>query len=47
MLVFGTGNASIRITAIDEVSVMIEADYNGDGASDATIETTWAALVDG
>jgi len=26
---------------------MIEADYNGDGVADATIETTWAALVDG
>jgi hypothetical protein len=47
MLVFGTNNASIRITAIDEVTVMIEADYNGDGVTDATIETTWAALVDG
>jgi len=47
MLVFGTNNASIRITAIDEVSVMIVADFNGDGVSDATIETTWAALVDG
>ena len=47
MLVFGTNNSSVRITAIDEVSVMIEADYDGDGASDATIETTWAALVDG
>jgi hypothetical protein len=47
MLVFGTNNSSIRITAIDEVIVMIEADYDGDGAADATIETTWAALVDG
>jgi len=47
MLVFGTNNASIRITAMDEDTVRIEADYDGDGASDATIETTWAALVDG
>jgi hypothetical protein len=47
MLVFGTNNASIRIMAIDEVNVRIEADFNGDGAADATIETTWAALVDG
>jgi len=47
MLVFGTNNSSVRITAIDEVTVMIEADYDGDGAADATIETTWAALVDG
>ena len=47
MLVFGTAGASIRIMPLDEVNVRIEADYNGDGASDATIETTWAALVDG
>ena len=47
MLVFGTNNASIRITAMDEAIVRIEADYNGDGVTDATIETTWAALVDG
>jgi len=26
---------------------MIVVDFNGDGVSDATIETTWAALVDG
>ena len=47
LLVFGTSNSSVRIIAIDEDTVRIEADYNGDGASDATIETTWAALVDG
>lgn len=47
LLVFGTNNSSVRIMAIDEVNVRIEADYNGDGAPDATIETTWAALVDG
>jgi hypothetical protein len=47
MLVFGTNNSSIRITAIDEDTVLIEADYDGDGAVDATIETTWAAFVDG
>ena len=47
MVVFGTNNATIRIIAISEVDVMIDADYDGDGASDATIQTTWAALVDG
>lgn len=47
MLVFGTSGSSIRIIALDEVNVRIEADYNGNGAPDATIETTWAALVDG
>jgi hypothetical protein len=47
LLVFGTNNSSVRIMAIDEDNVRIEADYNGDGAADATIDTTWAALVDG
>ena len=47
MLIFGTGGSNVRIIAMDEVNVRIEADYNGDGASDATIETSWAALVDG
>jgi len=47
MHVFGTGGSNIRITAMDEVNVRIEADYNGDGASDATIDTTWEALIDG
>lgn len=47
MLIFGTGGSNIRITAMDEDNVRIEADYNGDGASDATIDTSWEALVDG
>jgi hypothetical protein len=47
MLVFGTNNATIRIIAIDEDNVRIEADYNGDNAPDATIDTTWDALTNG
>ena len=45
MLIFGTNNSNVRIIAMDEENVRIEADYDGDGASDATIDTTWEALV--
>jgi hypothetical protein len=45
MMVFGQSGARVRIIAMDRGNVRIEADYNGDGASDATIDTTWAALV--
>lgn len=47
MRIVGTANASIRLIALDPDNVRIEADYNGDGALDATIDTTWQALVDG
>jgi len=47
MLVTGSDNARIQIIAISAVSVRIIADYNGDGAPDATIDTTWDALVSG
>jgi hypothetical protein len=45
MLIFGTNNSNVRIIAMDEDNVRIEADYDGDGATDATIETSWEALV--
>jgi hypothetical protein len=45
MFVFGDSGANVQIIAMDDANVRIEADYNGDGASDATIDTTWAALV--
>jgi len=47
MVVTGTSNARIRIIALSAVSVRIQADYDGDGAPDATIDTTWAAIIDG
>lgn len=47
MLIFGTNNSNVRIIAMDEGNVRIEADYDGDGASDATIDTTWEALLSG
>lgn len=47
MRVSGESNATIRIIVLNEASVRIEADYDGDGASDATITTTWEALING
>lgn len=47
MLVSGAGNARIKIIAISEINVRVEADFNGDGAADATIDTTWEALING
>ncbi len=38
-------NSSARLTAIDNVNVMIELDVNGDGEADQTINTTWAELT--
>ncbi len=46
MLVTGANNATLRLIALDEVNVRIEADYDGDGAVDETIDTTWDALSD-
>jgi hypothetical protein len=40
----GADNASITITALDEVTVQLEVDSDGDGSVDATIVTTWAEL---
>jgi len=45
MVVFGADNSRVRIIAISEVEVRIEADYDGDGATDATIDTSWSALL--
>ena len=47
MIVFGADNSRVRIIAISEVEVRIEADYDGDGATDATIDTSWTDLVGG
>jgi hypothetical protein len=44
LLVQGT-NSSARLTAIDNVNVMIELDVNGDGEADQTINTTWDDLT--
>jgi len=44
MLVDGE-DSSARLTAVDNVSVTIEVDNNGDGVIDDTINTTWADLL--
>ncbi len=44
LLVEGT-NSSARLIAVDDVNVTIEIDSNGDGVTDETINTTWAALT--
>lgn len=38
-------NSSARLIAVDAVNVTIEIDSNGDGVTDETINTTWAALT--
>ena len=43
LLVTGPGS-SARLIAVDNVSVRIEIDSNGDGTVDDTINTTWAEL---
>jgi hypothetical protein len=47
MLIAGSDGATIRIIALDQNKVRIEADFNGDGALDSTTDTTWSALTDG
>jgi hypothetical protein len=47
MRVSGENNAALRIIVLGGDSLRIEADYDGDGATDATITTTWDALIDG
>jgi hypothetical protein len=37
-------NSSSRLTAIDSVNVRIDIDTDGNGTTDETINTTWAAL---
>lgn len=37
-------NSSVRLTALDDVNVVLEIDDNGDGGVDTTVNTTWAAI---
>lgn len=46
LVVYGTNNSMVRVIAISASDVRIEADYDGDGAIDATIDTTWDAVLD-
>lgn len=42
--VTGSGNTSVTLTALDNTNVRLDIDKNGDGATDDTVNTTWAAL---
>lgn len=44
LLITGTNNATLRLIAIDDVNVQIDADYDGDGVLDHTWYMTWAEL---
>ena len=46
LLVTGANNATLRLIAIDDVNIQIEADYNGDGIIDEIMNTTWGELED-
>jgi hypothetical protein len=37
-------NSSVRLTALDDVNVVLEVDDNGDGTVDTTVNTTWVAI---
>ena len=42
--IIGADDASITVTALDEMSVQLDVDTNGDGVTDVTIMTTWEEL---
>lgn len=41
LLVSGAGNATVRLIALDDTNVRIEADTDGDGVVDSSEDTTW------
>jgi hypothetical protein len=42
--IIGADDGSITVTALDETSVELQVDTDGDGSVDATIMTTWTEL---
>jgi hypothetical protein len=38
-------NSSVLLTALDEINVRLESDFDGDGVADETTDTTWDALI--
>ncbi len=40
----GMNNSSVKVIALDEVTVRLEVDEDGDGAIDNPIEVAWASL---
>ncbi len=45
MLITGANSSSIRVTALDVLTVRLEIDYNGDGAVDETRDVTWEEAI--
>lgn len=45
MSVTGAGNSSVTLTATGGGNVRLDVDSNGDGVTDSTTHTTWAALA--
>jgi len=45
MLITGAANSSIRVTALDVLTVRLEMDYNGDGTVDETRDVTWEEAI--
>lgn len=45
-LITGANNATLRLKAVDEVNIEIDADYDGDGNIDRTFYMTWAELME-
>ena len=45
MLITGADNSSIRVTVLGVDSVLLEMDYDGDGAVDESIELTWDEAI--
>jgi len=42
----GLNNSSVKVMAVDEVTVRLEVDEDGDGAKDKIIDVVWGSLVD-
>ena len=45
IVITGANGGTITVTAIDNVSVQITIDLDGDGAVDETVNSTWSALT--
>ena len=41
----GADNATIRVTAMDDITVRLEMDYDGDGAVDEIVDLTWDEAI--
>jgi hypothetical protein len=46
LLVTGADNATLRLVALENGNVRIDADYDGDGTIDEVINMSWAELAE-